>query len=442
MSDAAVSESHDVDGSDLRFPIGTTVGGRYVLRRMLGRGGAASVLAAEHVVVKRPVALKLPLDDATQREMLHERLRRETSALAKIRHPVVVDVLDGGEIDGMPFLAMQLLEGRTLSGLLAARGRLDPDEVVKIGVELASGLASVHAAGIVHRDVKPSNVFITRDAANQVRLLDFGTVKFTDDDGTAGLTQSGAILGTPEYMAPEALLSLPNADHRADVYSLGVTLYELLAGAVPVEGAIGQILMKLSSSEPAFLCDVRKDVPKPVAEVVQKCLRREAGERHGDMTELGVALAACSTTPRESIDVLRGSPRPARTGDQKPAPGTATPVEMRREHARAPYVTLACVYSKHRPLDGRIEDLSEGGVLVVSNETSSQGEIVRLRFALPLSGRVVDVSALTRWNRAYRGTRATGYEFQDLPPAARDEIRRYVSLMGGRGAGAVSASKA
>lgn len=425
-------ESHAVDGADPRFPLGATVADRYVLKRVLGRGGAASVYAAEHTLVRRPVALKIPIDDSRQREDLHARLRRETSVLARVRHPAVVDVVDGGEIDSMPFLAMQLLEGRTLSGLLAARGKLDADEVVKIGVELAAGLAAVHDAGVIHRDVKPSNVFVTRDPANQLRLLDFGTAKLFDDVKTAGLTQAGAILGTPEYMAPEALLSLPNADHRVDVYSLGVTLYELLAGTVPCEGAIGQLLMRLTSSETPQLFDVRKDVPKPLADVVQRCLRRDPGDRFQNMSELGAALASCSRRPRETIDVLSGSPRGRAQASPSAPNGEAAAVEKRREHARAPYVTLACIFRKDRPaIDGRIEDISEGGVLVVSEDTCSQGEVVRLRLALPVSGRVVNVAATTRWNRAYRGTRATGLEFQDLTDAAREEIRRYVTLMGG-----------
>jgi serine/threonine-protein kinase len=421
------AESNPLDASDLRFPVGSTVGGRYVLKRMLGRGGAASVFAAEHAFVKRPVALKLPHDDPTQREMLHARLRRETSVLAMIRHPAIVDVVDGGDFESMPFLAMQLLEGRTLSGLLATRGRLDPDEVVKIGVELAAGLGAAHAAGIVHRDVKPSNVFVTRDSVHQMRLLDFGTVKFNEDPGVEGLTQIGAIIGTPEYMSPEALLSLPNADHRMDVYSLGVTLYELLAGAVPFEGAIGQILMKLTSADSPQLTEVRKDVPKTLVDVVLKSLRKDAGERYRDMSEFGAALASCASRSLVEVDVLQGSGR-----GRAPAPaGAAPPVEKRREYARAPYATLARVFSKTRtPIDGRIEDISEGGVLVVSEETCTQGEVVRLRFALPVSGRIVDVESLTRWNRAYRGTRATGLEFQNLPTPAREEIKRYVSLMG------------
>ena len=151
---------------------------------------------------------------------------------------------------------------------------------------------------------------------------------------------------------------------------------------------------------------------------------------------LGAELSACSTVPRETIDVLHGSGS-ARGRAQAPGAdaerGGPPPVEKRREHARAPYITLACVFpNQRRPIDGRIEDVSEGGVLFVSEETSNQGEVVRLRFALPVSGRIVDVAALTRWNRAYRRTRATGLEFQDLSGPAREEIRRYVALMGGR----------
>jgi serine/threonine-protein kinase len=421
------SEGNGVDGADLRFPIGATIGNRYVLKRMLGRGGAASVFAAEHALVKRPVALKIPHDDPSQRDALHARLRLEASALARVRHPAIVDVVDAGDFGSVPFLAMQLLEGRTLSGLLVARGRMDSDEVIKIGTELSAGLAAAHATGLIHRDVKPSNVFVTRDPSNQVRLLDFGSVKFADDYGGAPLTQVGAIVGTPEYMAPEALLSLPSVDHRVDVYSLGVTLYELLAGAVPFEGAIGQILMKLSSSAAGSLSDVRSDVPPALVEVVRRSLSREAGERYRDMAEFGAALAACASRPLDSVDVLQGSGRGRDARDAK------SDIEKRREHARAPYLTLVRIFSKKPvPIDGRIEDVSEGGVLVVSSETCTQGEVVRLKFALPISGRILDVSAVARWNRAYRGTRATGFEFQDLTPPARDEIKRYIALMGGR----------
>jgi serine/threonine-protein kinase len=461
---------------------GTIVAGRYVVRRMLGHGGAASVYAAEHVVVKRAVALKLPHVDVDIREMLFARLRRETKALAAVRHPVIVDVIDGGDNKGVPFLAMQLIDGRTLTGLLAARGSLDPDSVVKIGVQLASGLAAVHAAGIIHRDVKPANVIITREPQNQVRLVDFGVAKlpgavdFVDNN----LTQSGAILGTVEYMAPEALLGQPNVDHRADQYSLGVTLYECATGAVPFDGGLGQVLLRVATSEPAPLGSVRSDIPKALSDVIHRCLSRDPDKRYSSMAELSVALAACANRRLDSIDVLgdargrvapplppsrvKAQPAPASSAAvptvaspvaaapagpphipnlqvpqvpqppapvAQPVPAPQPPPEARRQVARAPYVTLATLLrdSGAGPIDGRIEDISEGGVLVVASEACAQGDVVRLRFATPMTGRMIEITAIARWSRSSRGTRATGFEFQNLSDQTRAEIKQYVSLM-------------
>src|ERR1700754_2994347 len=134
---------------------GALVDGRYELRRILGRGGAAVVFAAEHIRVRRWVALKIPLIHPDLRELVCARLRRETAAIAHVRHSAVVDVVDAGEWETLPYLAMELLEGRSLSSLIAARSRLHPEAVIKIGSELAAGLAATHAAGVLHRDVKP-----------------------------------------------------------------------------------------------------------------------------------------------------------------------------------------------------------------------------------------------------------------------------------------------
>jgi serine/threonine protein kinase len=494
-SAAAVAESlgeEPLGSPTSQLPAGTVVAGRYVVRRMLGHGGAANVYAAEHVIVKRSVALKLPHVDVDLREMLYARLRRETKALAAVRHPAIVDVIDAGDVKGVPYLAMQLLEGRTLTGLLAARGSLDPDSVVKIGVQLAAGLAAVHAARIVHRDVKPANIIVTRDPGNQVRLVDFGVAKLpgTVDVVDTNLTQAGAILGTVEYMAPEALLGQPNADHRVDVYALGVTLYECLTGSVPFDGGLGQVLLRVTTQNPTPITSLRLDVPKPLADVVHRCLARDPDDRYASMAELSVALAACANRRLDTIDVLgdargrvapplppskaKAQPPPAAAvpvtpapaaGPMAPAPpvrrssaqipalvipvpvqaappppaqpapapqGQQPPPEARRRLARAPYVTLATLHrdSTSNPVDARIEDISEGGVLVVASEACAQGDVVRLRFATPMTGRMIEIPAVARWSRSSRGTRATGLEFQELTEITRAEICQYVELMG------------
>lgn len=410
------------------YPLGATVAGRYELRRVLGRGGAAVVFAAEHVLVRRPVALKLPLTNPELRELLCMRLRRETEALAHVRHPAIVDVIDAGEVERMPFLAMELLEGRTLSGLIAARGKLDADATIKIGVALAEGLAAVHAAGVIHRDVKPANVLITRAALNQIHLCDFGVARMQGPTEAIDrrLTQAGAILGTPEYMSMEAFGAGPDADHRVDMFALGITLFECLTGSVPVEGAVGAILRQRSLASRPPLQQQRPDISQPLAAVVLRCLASEPGERYADLNEVANALRACTRKELNSLDLLRAAEPPP----QPSAAAAPDAFTARRSHARAPYVTLATLQRANGPAtDARIEDISEGGVLLVTKEHYPPNQAVRLRFGLPISGRVLALNGTVRWSRVARGAPATGVEFSALPEAARTEIKQYVALM-------------
>jgi serine/threonine protein kinase len=425
-------------------PVGAIVADRYALRRVLGRGGAAVVFAAEHVLVRRPVALKLPLRNPELTELLAARLRCETQALARVRHPAIVDVIDAGEAGSMPYVAMELLEGRTLSGLIAARGRLASEDVIKIGVALAEGLAATHAADVIHRDVKPANVLITLAAHNQIHLCDFGIARVRGPHATLDqkLTQAGAILGTPEYMSMEAFVNGSDADERVDMFALGITLFECLTGAVPVEGALGSILRHRSQHTGPSLTDLRPDVLPPLAAVVARCLAPDPNGRYDDMTQLAAALRACTKKPLEALDLLR-SGTPAVVADGARPSAAHAPVSknaatdggaVRRTFARAPYVTLATLQRAGGPsTDARIEDVSEGGVLLVTREPYKMNEPVRLRFAMPISGRVFTVNAVVRWSRNARGAPATGVEFGELPDAARNEVRQYVALMGNAG---------
>jgi serine/threonine-protein kinase len=416
------------------LPLGAIVDDRYELRRVLGRGSASVVFAAEHIRVRRPVALKLPLSDPELREILCARLRREVDALARVQHPAVVDVIDAGESAGMPYLAMELLEGRSLSGLIAARGRLQCEEAVKVGIVLAGGLAAVHACGLVHRDVKPSNVVVTRSPADQIHLCDFGVSKVIGATSIheAKLTQLGAIVGTPEYMPLEALMASEDVDPRADVYALGILIFECLTGAVPVEGTLAEILLRLTASKLPRLSQIRPDVPAQLCEVVARCLEHEPAARFASMTDVAAALRACMPQQPDAIDVLRAHVTPTAEPSAAAANAASSPASIaRREHARAPYGTVATLQRERGAAKtARIEDISEGGVLLISEETYAPDEVIRLRFGLPMSGRVITSRATVRWTRTARNGPATGVEFMQLPDDARGEIRQYIALMG------------
>lgn len=435
----AMSQQPNAGAYDPCAP-GTLIDGRYELRRILGRGGAAVVFAAEHVRVRRWVAIKIPLLHPDLRELLCARLRRETAALAHVRHPAIVDVVDAGEWDDeLPYLAMELLEGRSLSSLIAARGRLHPEAVVKIGCELASGLAAAHAGGVVHRDVKPDNVLITRSPAEQVHLCDFGIAQLHANlEGTnQKLTASGALLGTLEYMSLEALTCSPDADHRSDIYALGVTLFECLTGVVPYDGPIGKILVRLSTGPVPSVAAIRPDVPQKLAEIITRCLQSDPAQRFSSMRELEDALRSCARLPSDRVDLLHANAAsPIAAAGPAPAAAQAAPPQARRVHPRAPYAALATLQrDRGAAIDARIEDLSEGGLLLVTRDSYAAGETLRVRFGLPISGRVLTVAAVVRWSRVARGAPVIGVEFKELPDAARTEVRKYVALMGGDKAG-------
>ncbi|HEY7104916.1 MAG TPA: PASTA domain-containing protein [Acidimicrobiia bacterium] len=228
--------------------MGFILGGRYRLDALLGAGGMAEVFAAHDVLLDRRVAVKLP---SASTETARERFRREARAAAALNHPNVVAVFDWGEQPD-PYLVMELVEGRSLRDVLTARRVLPPEEVADIGAQVADALEHAHAHGVVHRDVKPSNLLVTHDGV--VKVSDFGISKSVSGDA---LTEPGGVIGTPGYLAPEQAAGLP-ADARTDVYALGVVLAELLtgerestvdAGASATE--LERVVMRARAPEPA-----------------------------------------------------------------------------------------------------------------------------------------------------------------------------------------------
>jgi serine/threonine-protein kinase len=451
--------------------IGTTVDRRYLLKREIARGGAGAVFEAEHIYTKRSVALKLLVPEQRSAAEPRARLLREALALSAARHPGVVAALDAGETeDGTPYLVLELLEGRSLEGILAVRRRIGAADVAWVGAAICDALTNAHRQGIIHRDIKPSNVFVARDEQGRevVKLFDFGVARVPSESNK--LTQDGALLGTPEYMAPEQLLAR-DVDGRTDLYALGVTLYECLAGVVPFEGNFGEVLLSVSTKTLPPLRDKAADVPPELASAIEKALAREPDDRFADALTFAQALrgAAPAATPGSLLGIRQGPPtipRPATVSAPTPrakggpashvvpashgaasqgapasqgvpaSPARVVPVPpplpaTRRRFPRAPYVTPVRIYYGSSVLDGRSEDVSVGGLLVLAPQAFEQAEQVKVRFALPMTGKVIEIGATARWVKAARATGAIGLQFSSLPPEAHEVIDRYVTMMGG-----------
>ncbi|HEY6559662.1 MAG TPA: serine/threonine-protein kinase [Polyangiaceae bacterium] len=430
----------------LKEPIvGDVIDRRYALRREIDRGGIGAVFEAYHLLTTRAVAIKVLVNDHALNPESQARLLREAKALTLARHPNVVAVLDAGTTDaGVPYLVMELIEGRTLSGILASRRKLSIPDTLQIGVQLCEAMGSVHDRGIVHRDIKPSNLFLARNEIGEetIKLFDFGVAGLRNEIvamQAAKLTRQGALLGTPEYMAPEQLLAKP-ADPRADIYSIGVTLYECLTGGVPFEGSFGEILLKASTESVPALTGRCADVSPALAAVIDRALAKDPADRYADARAFARALQETTDQPFGQISLLgirRGRPPPlppeARAPRPAPAVGGPAAAVPRRRYARAPYVTpVRIVQTDGITVDGHSEDVSEGGMLVLTRQLCSNEQSVTIRFALPGTGRIINLNATARWVRTARGTGAAGLEFLDMPDDIRDSIRDYVGMMGGR----------
>jgi TolB protein len=279
--------------------------GPFRVLRVLGAGGMGVVYKAEDPRLKRPVALKAMLPILAARESSRKRFVREAKAAAALDHDHIVPIFQVGEDRGVPFLAMQLLEGESLAERLRRQPAMTVLEMVRIGRETALGLAAAHRHGLIHRDVKPANLWLESRPADtfRVKILDFGLARAADD---AQLTQSGAIVGTPAYMAPEQAAGEP-VDHRVDPFSLGCVLYRLATGIPPFKGkdAIAT-LVAVARHEPKPPAKVSTQVPAALSDLVMHLLAKKPEERPESAQVVAEALAeieealAARTKPRRS----------------------------------------------------------------------------------------------------------------------------------------------
>jgi eukaryotic-like serine/threonine-protein kinase len=307
------------------------IDGKFELVRELGEGGMGTVFEARHLHTGRRVAVKLirgtSLEPSKRAQSLR-RFEREARAVGRIESDHVVSVLDTGvDASGDPYLVMELLRGEDLRELLRRVGRLDADLAVRIVYQACLGLQAAHDQGIVHRDIKAANLYLARRGQDRIvtKLLDFGIAKLRPDPLAAAeehdLTRTGSVLGSPVYMAPEQAMGARDVDARADVWSLGIVLYEALCGTTPHErGALGSLILAICSQPPRSVREHAPWVSEELAAAVQKALTLDPSQRFQSADAMGRALSAIvGEDARISASALPAPPEPT---DAAPAPGS------------------------------------------------------------------------------------------------------------------------
>jgi serine/threonine protein kinase len=292
------------------FARGEMLAGKYAVDRRLGAGGMGTVYAAEHLEIGRPVAIKVLSGALTGDPALVTRFRMEARAAALIKHPGIVDVLDVGTTDdGSPFIVMEMLEGETLGALLERGERLAPSRLIEIIAAALDALAAAHRAGIVHRDLKPDNLFICREGAAPAKLLDFGISKFAIADGLAA-TQTGVVMGTPLYMAPEQIRSAKDAGPAADLYAIGAICFHALTGRPPFGGdTFSEVVARVVTEPLPSLRAARPDLPAALVDLVERLLSKTPADRPADAASVAASFRAI-----EPSSPAQGPRAPSRAG--------------------------------------------------------------------------------------------------------------------------------
>ncbi len=293
---------------------GRVVAGRYEILGLLGEGGMGAVYEAKHLHLGRKVAIKRLHPELAKDESAVRRFQREARAAGTIGHDHIVDVLDlGFAEDGAPYLAMELLVGESLADRLRRAGRLDPRRAARIAGEMLSALEAVHGRGVIHRDLKPDNVFLCRQGGRRdfVKVLDFGISKVRGVAGadTEGLTRTGAMMGTPHYMSSEQAQGRKDLDHRVDIYAIGVILYECLAGELPFHGGnYHALLQAILSGRRKPLLEVAPNVAPGLAAVIDKAMANDRDERYPDAHSMHAALRPFGAVALHSPGTMRPPP--------------------------------------------------------------------------------------------------------------------------------------
>ena len=350
------------EGEDPR--IGTTLGGRYHIRRLCGEGAMGRVYEAQHIDIGRRVAIKVLHARFHHSADLVERFRREARAASKIGHPNIVDVTDSGTTpDGAFYFVMEFLDGINLEDLILQTGPLPVERALLVTAQIARALEAAHAADVIHRDLKPANVMLVNrnDEADFVKVLDFGISKDLDLAVGAALTRPDIAIGTPAYMAPEQAAGKA-ADALTDVYAVGGLLYEMLTAMQPCSGddAI-EVLQRKASEDPRPIGELRPELPRDVQKLVMRALARTPSDRQASMAALKEQVVACLMT-------AEGAPSPARM----PSGSLTTP--------RIPMGSSDTVIASSSSLPVPVRRVRLRGAAVVGGVLLAAFALVALRF--------------------------------------------------------------
>ena len=281
----------------------TTIG-RYEIVKAIGHGGMGALYLAWDAKLERQIAIKVLKEDDPD---LRERFAREAKSVARLRHPHIVTIFELGEHAEQPYIAMEYIHGRTLAQIIRDREDMPLGRTLELMAELCDGLAFAHRAGIIHRDVKPANIMV--DEQGSLKILDFGIARLAE---SAGMTQAGAMIGTLNYMSPEQVTGLP-ADHRSDIFAVGLVFYELLAQKEAYPGSISTgILHRILHSEPVPLAEACPDLDEDVIRIVGRAIEKDANRRYQELTEMRrqILTVRAHVEAGDEVTRVRDTPSP------------------------------------------------------------------------------------------------------------------------------------
>ena len=425
--------------------VGEVIDGRYRIFKKLGEGGMGEVYAAEHVHIEKRFALKLLKAEIVSNAEAVKRFQQEARSSSSIKHRNIIAVEDFGRLpDGRIYMCMELLGGEPLNEMI--QQPMGADRLLNILIQAGHGLAAAHAKGIIHRDMKPENIYITHDASGDVpKLLDFGIAKVAGNEGQNNLTRTGTIFGTPFYMAPEQALGNP-VDARTDVYAMGVIMYECFAGSLPFQGeSFMGILTQHITTDPEPVAQraakAGRALPMGIEEIVTRCMQKDPARRYQTMDELVNALIAVyrtvagagMSTYMEAFPVGATSAHPA-----QPTPPPMTGAQMAQmSGAQAP--TMAAGYP--HPTPGHSQPVAHvgsgpsaalsasasgmynpAGSVVTVPKKSKAGLIVALAVLIAVGGGIAAVVVLGGGKKKDPAGDGSGSEVADKGSAGSQDV--------------------